>query len=50
MSPSGRWTTVVEGLTFPTALSFRPDGALHVSNHGYLSAPGAGEVLRVELH
>ena len=50
VSPSGRRTTVVEGLTFPTALTFGPDGALYVSNFGYLTPPGGGQILRIDLH
>jgi hypothetical protein len=50
VSPSGQQTTVVDGLTFPTAMTFGPDGALYVSNFGYLTAPGGGQVLRIDLH
>jgi hypothetical protein len=50
VSPSGQRSTVVDGLTFPTALTFGPDGALYVSNFGYLTPPGGGQILRIDLH
>jgi sugar lactone lactonase YvrE len=50
VSPSGQRTTVLDGLTFPTALTFGPDGALYVSTFGYLTPPGGGQVLRIDLH
>jgi hypothetical protein len=49
LDPFGGRTTVVSGLTFPTAMTFGPDGALYISANGYLTPPGAGQVLRVEL-
>jgi sugar lactone lactonase YvrE len=50
VSPSGQQSTVADGLTFPSALTFGPDGALYVSNFGYLAPPGGGQVLRIDLH
>ena len=51
-----RWTdeglqVIAQGLTFPTAMTFGPDGDLYVSNKGYAAGPqgGLGEVVRVDL-
>ncbi|WP_370086266.1 ScyD/ScyE family protein [Streptacidiphilus sp. MAP12-16] len=41
--------TVVSGLTFPTGMTFGPDGALYVSNVGFGFPPGAGQILRISL-
>ncbi len=40
---------VVTGLTFPSAMTFGPDGMLSVSNFGFGFPPGKGEVLRVNV-
>jgi len=48
IDPNGKQTTVVDGLTTPTAMTFGPDGALYISNNGFAPA-GAGEILRAEL-
>jgi len=42
-------TTVASGFTFPTGMTFGPDGALYVSNIGF-GAPvsGAGQILRID--
>jgi hypothetical protein len=50
VSPSGQQTTVVSGLTFPTGLTVGPDGALYVSVFGFGFPPGAGQILRIDLH
>jgi hypothetical protein len=47
---SGKRTTVVSGLDFPTAMTFGPDGNLYVSNKGFGFPPGAGEILKIKLH
>jgi hypothetical protein len=39
---------IVEGLFFPTAMRFGPDGALYVSNKGF-GPPQPGENLRVTV-
>jgi len=37
-------------LTFPTGMTFGPDGALYISNIGFGLPPiGLGQILRVEL-
>lgn len=47
---SGARQTIASGLTFPTALTFGPDGALYVSNFGFgVPIPGAGQIVRVEV-
>lgn len=46
--PDGSKQTVVTNLTFPTAMTFGPDGALYVSNFGNESNQGQGQILRVE--
>jgi hypothetical protein len=43
-------TVIADGLTFPTAMTFGPDGALYVSNVGFGPPPiGLGEILRIVL-
>jgi len=42
----GGTSTLVTGLSFPTAMTIGPDGALYVSNLGF-AGPGAGQILRV---
>ncbi len=41
--------TVASGLTFPTAMTFGPDGVLYVSNFGFGFPPGSGQIVRVEV-
>jgi hypothetical protein len=44
----GSLHTVATGLTFPTAMTFGPDGKLYVSNRGFgVPAPGAGQIVRI---
>jgi hypothetical protein len=50
VDPSGAMETIVSGLSFPTAMTLGPDGALYVSNHGFAYGPGEGEVLRIEVN
>jgi hypothetical protein len=45
----GRRTTIATGLTFPTAMTFGPDGALYVSNFGFGAPPGAGQIVRIQV-
>ncbi len=49
VTASGSLVTVASGLTLPTAMAFGPDGALYVSNLGFGTPPGAGEIVRVTL-
>jgi hypothetical protein len=46
---SGNTETIVSGLTFPTAMTFGPDGSLYVSNFGFGNPPGAGEIVEVSV-
>jgi hypothetical protein len=48
IDPSGTQTVVASGLTFPTAMTLGPDGALYVSNWGF-GPPGIGEIDKVTL-
>ena len=48
--PGGARTTIVSGLTFPTAMVMGPDNALYVSHIGFgPPMPGSGQILRVQL-
>ncbi len=44
---NGTFNTVATGLTFPTGMTFGPDGALYVSNIGFGVPPGAGQIVRI---
>jgi len=44
-----RWTEVATGLTFPTGMTFGPDGALYVANVGFGFPPGAGQVVKIDV-
>jgi hypothetical protein len=48
VSDSGEITDVLTGLTYPTAMTAGPDGALYVSEFGY-GDPGFGRILQVRL-
>jgi hypothetical protein len=41
-------TTIATGLSFPTAMTFGPDGNLYVSNKGF--GPEPGEIVKVAVH
>jgi hypothetical protein len=46
----GTLTTIATGLTFPTGITFGPDGAFYVSNLGFgVPVPGAGQIVRIDL-
>jgi hypothetical protein len=50
LDPSGRQTVIATGLSFPTAMTFGPDGALYVSNLGFGGpTPGVGQILRITV-
>jgi hypothetical protein len=44
----GTRQVIVEGLDFPTAMRFGPDGRLYISNKGF-GPPQPGEILRVDV-
>ncbi len=46
---SGAVDTVATGLSFPSAMTYGPDGNLYVSNFGFGAPPGAGQIIRVNL-
>ena len=45
----GKPQVVASGLSFPTAMTFGYDGHLYVSNKGFSSGPGVGEVVRFRV-
>ena len=50
IGPSGTKTVIATGLSFPTAITLGPDGALYVSNLGFGGpAPGLGQILRITI-
>ncbi len=51
VNADGTLTTVASGLTFPTAMTFDPDGdELFVSNIGFgVPVPGAGQIVRINI-
>jgi sugar lactone lactonase YvrE len=46
---NGTITPVVTGLTFPTGMTFGPDGLLYISTNGFGFPPGAGQVERYDV-
>jgi hypothetical protein len=49
VTADGGLETVASGLTLPTGMAFGPDGALYVSNLGFGTPPGAGQIVRITL-
>ena len=50
IDPSGTQTVIAAGLSFPTAITLGPHGALYVSNLGFGGpAPGLGQILRITI-
>jgi sugar lactone lactonase YvrE len=47
VNPDGSKTTIVDGLDFPSAMAFAPDGDLYISNDGF--GPPTGSIVRVDL-
>ncbi len=46
----GTLTTIATGLTFPSAMTFGPDGALYVSNFGFgVPSVGLGQIVRITV-
>jgi sugar lactone lactonase YvrE len=46
---SGAEETIATGLSFPTAMTFGPDGNLYVSNFGFGAPDGAGQIVKVTV-
>jgi hypothetical protein len=47
---SGKTKDIATGLSFPTGMTFGPDGALYVSNFGFGGPmPGTGQILRITI-
>ena len=51
VNDDGTLTTIASGLTFPSAMTFDPDGdALYISNFGFgVPAPGAGQIVEINV-
>lgn len=52
VQPSGEKQVIVDsndGLVLPTGMTIGPDGNLYVSNLGFGTPPGAGQVLKINL-
>lgn len=49
VDPDGSSEVIVNGLAFPTAMTFGPDGMLYISNFGFGFAAGAGQIVRVAV-
>jgi hypothetical protein len=49
VSSTGSPQTIASGLTFPTGMTFGPDGNIYVSQTGFGLPSGAGQVLKVTV-
>jgi sugar lactone lactonase YvrE len=51
VNADGSLTTITSGLTFPSAMTFDPDGdSLYVSNNGFgVPVAGAGQIVRIDI-
>jgi hypothetical protein len=50
LGPSRKKKVIATGLSFPTAITYGPDGALYVSNLGFGGPmPGAGQIVRIAV-
>jgi hypothetical protein len=50
IDPDGTQTEIAGGLSFPSAMTFGPDGALYVSNIGFGAPPvGLGEIWKIQI-
>jgi len=50
LTASGTFEPVATGLTFPTGMTFGPDGKLYISNFGFGLPPGMGQVVRIDVN
>jgi glucose/arabinose dehydrogenase len=53
IDPGGTPTVIATGLSFPSAMTFGPDGNLYVSNRGFgfpQPSPGEGQVLKIVVN
>ena len=46
---NGNLTDIVTGLTFPTGMTFGPDGMLYISNFGFGFPAGAGQIVAARI-
>ena len=46
---NGNLTDIVTGLTFPTAMTFGPDGTLYISNYGFGFPANAGQIVAAKV-
>ena len=49
IDPSGTRQIITTGLTFPTGMTFGPDGKIYVSTNGFGFPEGAGEVVQISF-
>jgi glucose/arabinose dehydrogenase len=49
LTADDEWEVVATGLSFPTGMTFGPDGRLYVSNFGFGYPPGAGQIVTIDL-
>ena len=50
IDPSGAQTVIATGLSFPSVITYGPDGALYVSNLGFGGpVPGLGQVVQIAI-
>lgn len=49
IDPSGSRQVITSGLTFPTGMTFGPDGKLYISTNGFGFPPGAGSIVQISF-
>lgn len=47
--PNGAQEVVADGLMFPTGMAMGPDGNLYVSNWGFGTPPGSGQIVKIDI-